>query len=133
MSRSSITYSTNHRPQPALHDAGFKLHAQSEQDYREQASSRDLEKEVRLLILAVLSCIPFMVQMIAQFLDWEEVHMMPVAELVLATFLQVVVGARFYRSAFAALRNRYAQHGCIGCAWYNFGIPLQLVFDGESR
>ena len=92
----------------ALHDSGYELSAPSSQDFQELTNARELEKEVRLLVIAAVACIPFIVQMIAQFIDWDEVHMMPVVELVLATMLQIVVGARFYRSAISALRNGYA-------------------------
>ena len=92
----------------ALHDAGYEMHAATAHDHQEQVNSRAQEKEIRLLTLAGVACIPFVIQMIATFFEWDEIHMMPVAELVLATMLQVIIGARFYRSAYSALRNGYA-------------------------
>ena len=92
----------------AVDRAGYRLIAPSNDELRLRDEERTDDKETRLLIVACLICIPFMVQMFAQFFDWEEVHMMPAAELVLASILQLFIGARFYRSAFNALRGKTA-------------------------
>lgn len=87
---------------------GFTLLAPSSA----QTEFRDAEKvddrERLLMIVACLISIPFLVQMIAQFAGWDAIHMMPAAEVVLATPLQFIIGARFYRSAYNALRGRSA-------------------------
>ena len=89
----------------AIANVGFLLHVPRES----AASARDAERvddrERLMLIVACLICVPFLVQMVAQFFGWEEIHMMPAAEVVLATTLQVFVGARFYRAAYNALRG----------------------------
>ena len=89
----------------AVEKAGFKLVASSVEQAERQDTERVDDRERTLLIAACLICVPFLVQMVAQFVGWDWIHMMPAAEVVLATAIQIVIGARFYRSAYNALRG----------------------------
>ena len=69
---------------------------------------RQWAAELRTVKIAILLTIPLVLQMILQFLGYESLHLMPAAEVALATPLQVLIGARFYKSAWSALRSGYA-------------------------
>jgi len=62
-----------------------------------------LAKEKRILLLAIALSAPLVLHMVLKFLGFEFVHR-PVAEVVLATPIQFIIGARFYKAAFNALR-----------------------------
>lgn len=71
---------------------------------RMQEDTDLLAKELRNLKIAVLLTAPLVLQMVFQFLGFENVHLSPEAQVVLATPVQFIFGARFYRAAFNALR-----------------------------
>ena len=83
--------------------AGDQARAEEEHRAREQAQ---LDRERRILMLSIALTAPLVIQMIAQFLGFTEFHLMPYVELLLATPVQFVIGARFYKGAWNALRNR---------------------------
>ena len=89
----------------AVTRSGYQLLAPSDSQTATRETERKEDSERRLLIIAGLICIPFLVQMVAQFLNWEDIHMMPAAEVVLASIIQLLVGIRFYKSAFNALKG----------------------------
>jgi Cu+-exporting ATPase len=92
----------------AVERAGYEAAPASttadEQARREAEAARVARREVLLLAGAVILTIPFLVQMV---LDWFGIGwMMPGwLQLLLATPVQFVAGARFYRAAWGALRN----------------------------
>ena len=114
--------------------AGFQarmLPAAEEQDQAdEEHGARQqarLEQDRRTLIWSVVLTAPLVGQMIAQFIGWESVHLMPEAEVLLATPVQFLIGARFYRAAWNALRGRSANMDVLvvmgtsaayGYSWY---------------
>ena len=123
----------------AVANVGFVLQAPTES----ASTSRDVERaddrERLLLIVACAICVPFLVQMFAQFFGWEEIHMMPAAEVVLASILQIFVGARFYRAAYNALRGGSANMdvlvvlGTTAAYLYSWYVMLQLGEAAEGE
>lgn len=88
--------------------AGYQLIPVTNMLTDENRVQRQWAAELRTVKIAILLTIPLILQMILQFLGYESLHLMPAAEVVLATPLQVVIGARFYKSAWSALRSGYA-------------------------
>ena len=76
--------------------------ADEQQRMREEAQ---LATEKRTLIIASVLTIPMVLGMIFTVIGDEDLHIMPAAEVFLATLLQFVIGARFYKSALNALRG----------------------------
>ena len=65
---------------------------------------RRLDAERRTIVTATILTVPMVVGMVFQVLGYDDIHLMPAAEVLLATPIQFVIGARFYRAAFNALR-----------------------------
>ncbi len=90
-------------------DAGYRLvvDAGDEASERERAEreSRRIDSERRVVVTAALMTLPMVVGMIFQAFGIEELHLMPAGEVLLATPIQFILGARFYRGAFNALRG----------------------------
>ncbi len=70
---------------------------------REQLDVRRRDAERRRVVAAGMLTTPMVVGMIFALLGYEDLHLMPAAEVLLATPVQFVFGARFYRAAAAAL------------------------------
>ena len=78
-------------------------------DAIEDAHAREREaRERRTLFLSTAFTLPLVLQMIFQFFGYYDIHLMPAAEAVLATPVQVLIAAPFYRAAYNALRSRSA-------------------------
>ncbi len=120
-------------------DAGFTLLVPQEDVASKRDAERTNDREKLLLSVACLLCVPFLVQMFAQFFGWDEIHMMPAAEVVLATPLQIVIGARFYRGAYNALRGGSANMdvlvalGTSAAYFYSWYLMLQLGEAAEGE
>ncbi len=78
--------------------------AQAEEEHRKRDQAQ-LRRELLILLISATFAMPLMVQMVAMWLDlgW---HLPGPVELLLATPVQFVIGARFYRSAWKALKAR---------------------------
>ena len=78
--------------------------AQAEEEHR-QRDEAQLRRELLILLISAAFAMPLMAQMVAMWLDlhW---HLPAPIELLLATPVQFVIGARFYRSAWKALKAR---------------------------
>ena len=125
--------------QEVVAKTGFTLLAPTANASATREAERTDDREKRFLVVACLICVPFLVQMFAQFLGWEEIHMMPAAEVVLATPLQIVLGARFYRAAYNALRGGSANMdvlvvlGTSAAYLYSWYVMLQLGEAAEGE
>lgn len=123
----------------AIANVGFVLQIPTESISSSRESERADDRERLLLIIACAICVPFLVQMFAQFFGWEEIHMMPAAEVVLASILQLIVGARFYRAAYNALRGGSANMdvlvvlGTTAAYLYSWYLMLQLGEAAEGE
>ena len=97
----------------AVDRAGYHAHIGSTSDQQAEADAqRRLENETQLqrerfmLGLSIALTLPLVGQMVLQFLGFEQLHLMPFAEVLLATPVQFVIGARFYQAAYNAIRAR---------------------------
>ena len=105
----------------------------------EAADAQGREVERRTVVVASLLTIPMVAGMIFYLLGYEDLHLMPAAEVLLATPVQFVLGARFYRAAAAALRRGAANMdvlvvlGTSAAYFYSWYLLLTLgeAADGE--
>ena len=92
-----------------LDRAGYRLVVENGQSGIGDANvraedERRLDAERRIVVTAAILTVPMVVGMVFQVLGYDDLHLMPAAEVLLATPIQFVIGARFYRAAFNALR-----------------------------
>ena len=103
-----------------------------------QARQR-LESERRLVATAAVLTLPMVVGMAFQAFGYDDLHLMPAAEVLLATPIQFLIGARFYRAAWQALRAGAANMdvlvalGTTAAYFYSWYLLLALgeAADGE--
>ncbi|MDH3977424.1 MAG: heavy metal translocating P-type ATPase [Gammaproteobacteria bacterium] len=94
----------------AVRNAGFKPilgtgMSQADTDQMRQVQqTRQLAHEKRIMLISVALSAPLVLHMILLFMGVEFSHP-PVLELLLATIIQFVIGARFYKAAYNALRG----------------------------
>lgn len=88
--------------------AGYRLTAVRDDRYEPEMDPGKSRRDRIAMIVAICMTIPFLLQMLAGLLrGWTGLawHMPVYAEATLATVLQIGIGARYYRSAFHALRS----------------------------
>ena len=91
-----------------VHAAGYRLTAVRDDRYEPEMDPGQSRRDRVAMVVAICVTIPFLLQMMAGLLrGWTgfDGHMPVYAEAMLATVLQVGIGARYYRSAFHALRG----------------------------
>ena len=96
-----------------LDRAGYRLVVDDSPDGGQDAADADkeaedqrrLDAEKRIVLTASILTAPMVVGMVFVLLGYDDIHLMPAAEVLLATPIQFVLGARFYRAAFNALRG----------------------------
>lgn len=106
---------------------------------QERLEMRRRGAERRAVVLACVLTTPMVVGMIFVLLGYEDIHLMPAAEVLLATPVQFLFGARFYRAAGAALRRGSANMdvlvalGTTAAYLYSWYLLLTLgeAADGE--
>ena len=106
---------------------------------QDAADARSRDAERRAVVVASVLTVPMIVGMIFYQLGYEDLHLMPAAEVLLATPVQFVLGARFYRGAAAALRQGAANMdvlvalGTSAAYFYSWYLLLALgaAADGE--
>ena len=90
-----------------LTNAGFSAHFRDDSEAAEAAhraaEERALEREWLTLCISGALTLPLVIQMIFMATG-SDLHLPPLAEFILATPVQFVIGARFYRSAWQTLR-----------------------------
>ncbi len=84
---------------------GYELKEDDSDETPEFEWNKKFAEARRDATYASLLTLPLVLQMIAQFLGWERIHLMPSVEVVLATPVQLWFGWRFYKAAFNALRS----------------------------
>lgn len=88
--------------------AGYRLTAVQDDRYEPEMNPGQSRRDRIAMIVAICMTIPFLLQMLAGLLrGWTGLawHMPVYTEATLATVLQIGIGARYYRSAFHALRG----------------------------
>jgi Cu+-exporting ATPase len=84
--------------------SGLELREDTTDESPEFEWNKKFSESRRDATYASLLALPLVLQMIAQFLGWERIHLMPSVEVVLATPVQLWFGWRFYKAAYNALR-----------------------------
>lgn len=83
-----------------------ELQADADRQHREREDAK-LAKEKGILVLSMVLTAPLVLHMVLKFLGFEFEHE-PAVEVLIATVVQFIIGARFYKAAFNALRARSA-------------------------
>ena len=126
-----------------LDGAGYVLRLppspESTPEQRSAESQQRLDAERRLVAISAVLTLPMVLGMAFQTFGYDELHLMPAAEVLLATPIQFLIGARFYRAAWQALRARAANMdvlvvlGTTAAYFYSWYLLLVLgeAADGE--
>ncbi len=126
-----------------LDGAGYVLRlpppSDSTPEQRTAQAQQRLDAERRLVAISAVLTLPMVIGMAFQTFGYEELHLMPAAEVLLATPIQFLIGARFYRAAWQALRARAANMdvlvvlGTTAAYFYSWYLLLVLgeAADGE--
>ena len=126
-----------------LDGAGYVLRlpppSDSTPEQRTAQAQQRLDAERRLVAISAVLTLPMVIGMAFQTFGYEELHLMPAAEVLLATPIQFLIGARFYRAAWQALRARTANMdvlvvlGTTAAYFYSWYLLLVLgeAADGE--
>ena len=88
--------------------AGYRLVADADEpcgETGEDTAEDRLAAERRTVAVAAVLTIPMVVGMLFAAFGYEELHLMPAGEVLLTTPIQFLIGARFYRAAYNALRS----------------------------
>ncbi|MGI9309237.1 MAG: heavy metal translocating P-type ATPase [Gammaproteobacteria bacterium] len=88
----------------AIEKAGFSATQVTDGTKTTEDDGLALANEKRTLKISIALTVPLVLQMILQFLGFEDTHFGPELEVVLATPVQFIIGARFYKAALNALR-----------------------------
>ena len=112
----------------AVGQAGYRavLTTPGDESRREREQAQ-LDRERRVLILSAALTLPLVIGMTLEVLGYEDLHVVPALEVVLATPIQFLIGLRFYKGALNALRGRTANMDVLvalgtsaayGFSWY---------------
>ena len=105
----------------------------------QRTEAERIDAERRTVWVAALLTMPMVLGMALRELGYEDLHLMPAAEVLLATPVQFVLGARFYRAAWRALRAGGANMDVLvalgttaayAYSWYLL-LTLGAAADGE--
>ena len=90
-----------------LDRAGYRLVVGEEQTEPPgvEAGEDRLAAERRTVIVSMVLTLPMVVGMVFAAFGYDEFHLMPAGEVLLTTPIQFLIGARFYRAAYNALRT----------------------------
>lgn len=119
-------------------NAGFTLTNRSLESVSQGPVHESGFDRYRLIIACVISVL-FMIQMVAQWFGWEDIHLMPAMEVSLASIVIILVGPRFFRSALLALRNRSANMdvlvslGTLSAYFFSWFLMVKLGEAAEGE
>ncbi|WP_287878124.1 heavy metal translocating P-type ATPase [Aquitalea sp.] len=91
----------------AVRKAGFSatLHEDAGSEDLQQQHARQYRRELGWFGLALLLTLPFLLEMLAMLFGWHQLMLPRSLQLALATPVQFIIGWRFYRGAWHALRS----------------------------
>ncbi len=90
----------------ALRDAGYPGQWLDSARPAERQQAENLRKEWRWLLLAIAFTLPLTLGMVPALFGYHQLMLPPWLQLMLASVVQFIFGARFYRGAWHALRNK---------------------------
>jgi len=93
-----------------VQNAGFEARfaddaSENEEQAHREREAKALRKELYILITSALLSFPLIAQMVGMFTGNHLLHLPPMWELALATPVQFLIGARFYKSAWNAIKG----------------------------
>ncbi|MGI9289851.1 MAG: heavy metal translocating P-type ATPase [Gammaproteobacteria bacterium] len=123
----------------AIEGAGFTATTQTHSSATTEDNDQKLAAEEKTLKISIALTAPLVLQMIMQFLGFENFHLTPEAQVLLATPVQFVFGARFYKAAMNALRAHSANMdvlvvmGTTSAYIYSWYLMLALGENAEKE
>jgi Cu+-exporting ATPase len=93
-----------------INNTGYKAQLQTDatvagEDAQRSHAEKKLADELRALKISIALTVPLVLQMVLQVFGFQDAHFGPELEVVLATPVQFIIGARFYKAAWNALRG----------------------------
>ncbi len=88
--------------------AGYRLVVDADDPRKETGlhDNRDrLDVERRTVVISAVLTLPMVIGMVFASIGYDDIHLMPAGEVLLTTPIQFLIGARFYRAAYNALRS----------------------------
>src|SRR5690606_6917696 len=97
----------------AVKKMGYELLSKSDGNEKMDHKEREIKKQTRKFLISAVLTLPLLWTMVAHFeflsfLYLPEILMNPWVQLALATPVQFIVGAQFYKGAYTSLRNKSA-------------------------
>jgi len=103
ISKQDIEYFSTQLPYQLTMKSKLNVKEQSEQKIAQQKKQN--QKAQFTIIIAVLLSLPFLLSMINMAINHEQQLLAPWLEFILATPVQFIIGARFYKGAWLSLKN----------------------------
>lgn len=104
--------------QPQLHElqalVSYQLSLQTQKNHAQQQQQKQLaekkrnKKALTLITIASFLSLPFLISMLVMFTTGSHHFLPPTLEFLLATPIQFIIGARYYRGAWVSLKERSA-------------------------
>ena len=124
----------------AVDQAGYRALPPDDRLARaEERQQARLDKERRIALVSAALTAPMVISMALAALGYEDLHVMPAAEVLLATPVQFLIGLRFYRGALNALRGGVANMdvlvalGTTSAYCYSWYLLQTLGEDAQGR
>lgn len=114
--------------------AATEQQAEADREHREREAAQ-LTREKRVLLLSIALSSPLVLHMVLKFVG---IHFMlpPILEIILATPVQFLIGARFYKAAYKALRAGSANMDVLvvmgTTAAYAYSWYLVVILGGDA-
>ncbi len=127
----------------AVKKMGYELHPQTADEQKVDHKEEEIKKQTRKFIFSAILTLPLLWTMVAHFeflsfLYLPDILMNPWVQLVLATPVQFIIGAQFYKGAFNALRNKSANMdvlvalGTSAAYFYSVYLLIEWVQGGST-
>ena len=122
----------------AIDRAGYSLVRSRNGDSSVDADPQKVKDRYRLIIACVIA-VPFLIQMFSKWLGWEDIHLMPAAEIALSSILLWLAGPRFFKSALGALRRKSANMdvlvslGTLSAYFFSWFLTIRMGEAAEGE